>query len=259
MAFIQEGVERPCQRSTLSTCEWANALGPRREIAMSEPITSTIGECLLLPKVPGPTGAWCPRLWLEQRNRHGEELGLRSHSLTWMSSLDRTFPPMSFLRAWISASSVASWPDLKDADLWFRHMPYVVMSRPCSVILDIVASTAGGSSLNRINCLQNTCCFHILTQSLPETPISVSWWHTTHGLSSVSAHAIHFILLKAIFPSSPLSLHRLSPGNYILMFPDPDPISSPLQNLCGAGPLYLLAGQKWATTTSWTNLPVTVF
>lgn len=156
----------------------------------------------------------------------------------------RTFLPMSFLRAWIPASSVASWPDLKDAVFLFRHMPYVVMSHPCSVILDIVASTAGGSSLNCINCLQSTCCFLILTQSLLETPISVSWWHTTHVLSSVSAHAIHFILLKAIFPSSPLSLHKLSPGNYILMFPDPGQISSHQQNLCGVGPLYLLAGQK---------------
>lgn len=123
-------------------------------------------------------------------------------------------------------------------------MPSIVMSHPCSAILDLVASTAGGSSLNCINCLQSTCCFLILTQSLPKTPLSVSWWHTTLVLSSVSAYNIHFILLKAIFPSSPLSLHKLSPGNHILMFPDPGQISSHLQNLCGAGPLYLLAEQK---------------
>lgn len=117
------------------------------------------------------------------------------------------------------------------------------MSQPCSVILDIVASTAGGWSPNCINCLHNTCCFLILTHSLSKTPLSVSWWHTTHGPCSVSARAIHFFLLKVIFPFSPLSLHRLSPGNYMLMFPDPDQFSSPLQNLCGAGPPTSLQGR----------------
>lgn len=193
----------------------------------------------------------------EEETQWGVRAGIPQSDMSELLG-QRTFPPLSFLRAWISASSVASWPDLKDAVLWFRHMPFVVMSHPCSVILDIMASTAGESSLNCINCLQSTCCFLILTSNSPKH-LFLFLGGTLHRFSAVSAHAICFILLKAIFPSSPLSLHRLSPGNYILMFPDPGPISSHLQNLCRDGPPLPFCKTEMSSHSIWTNLPVTVF
>lgn len=100
------------------------------------------------------------------------------------------FTAITFLRAWNSASEVASWPDLKDVVLWFRHLPCVVMSLPCSVILDIGASH----------------CWRIKSEfyKLPSEYLLFSFSHPSHALKH-----LFLFLGGALYIFSPLFLHML--------------------------------------------------
>lgn len=100
------------------------------------------------------------------------------------------FTAITFLRAWNSASEVASWLDLKDVVLWFRHLPCVVMSLPCSVILDIRASH----------------CWRIKSEfyKLPSEYLLFSFSHPSHTLKH-----LFLFLGGALYIFSPLFLHML--------------------------------------------------
>ena len=114
---------------------------------------------------------------------------------------------------------------------------------PAPPALDGKASTTGlpetSPSLNVINCLQDTWLTAVFFSSLAspsETAVSSSCRCTIHFLCSVFAHATHVILLQEFPPSSSLSLHRPSPGNYLFMLHGPDQILSPLRTLSWVGP-----------------------
>lgn len=87
--FIQDLVGKTCQRSTLITRGWARALGPKRGLQYQASHRHHWRGSLHCTNCPGPSGVEPLGPCEERMNRHSEELGFRSHSLTWVCSLGR--------------------------------------------------------------------------------------------------------------------------------------------------------------------------
>ena len=186
------------------------------------------------PNCPGPSGTESLGPCEEQMNRLGEELGFRSRSLIWMRSLGREC--LHSCPFWAPGSLLLRLHFGPTANLWY--MLCVLLSLLCSEILDIVASHCWRIE-SEFYKLPSEYPFH----PCPETPISVSWWHTTHFLSSVFAHAIHFFLLKAFLSfSSSLSSQALTWKLHTqASWPRSNFTSS--VNPSWVRPIYLLAGR----------------